>query len=717
MRQPIPRLIAALALGMLAGPPPSWAQAVGAPAAPSALLAGAPSESLLSLRWNDNSVNEERFRIERRTGAGSFVEVGTTGANVAFFRDTGLAPSTTYCYRVRAASLAGNSAYSGEACATTLAPASPLAPSDLLAVAVSEGTVRLRWRDNSTGETGFKLERRLEPGPTFVQIATTEANIAFFGDLGLAASTTYCYRVRATGPAGDSAYSSEACATTFAPAPPRAPSSLLTVARQESVIKMSWVDASDNETGFAVERRTGIGAAFVQIATTGPDVRFFADRGLAPATTACYRVRAFNAVGSSGFSNESCATTAPAGAGLASAWDLGIRASVGGVSTQGRIDRFGLPEPTGGATVPVAGLPVSVTRTTDRFLLSADSSFVDASGCRIRIVIQGSAPIQRSPAGALAAGPVAGTHSATCQPTTTPILGAFVARSLDVTATPPTTVVAVAGTVLARTPAGIEDLLSGASLPAGRLIASLAAATAGLASPDGSQLDLSPRTAVTFVPPADGTAEEDLANVIRGTVRFRRGAEALSSGRPRVSTPTAVIRPLGTDFTTTFTQMDLLGVTTVQVQAGIVEVTDRKGQLTTVTAGAEASFEDFVPRVSLILPVDGGSVQAGRVNTLSWLRFPGAAGYLIEYTLSPAGFSRPNSPEPEPPTAGGAGAAVTIPIGGDQFTDAEGIIEFPLIPPEGAGGIRAHWRVFPVDEAGAILPGTTASDSAVVFVQ
>jgi hypothetical protein len=77
-------------------------------------------------------------------------------------------------------------------------------------------------------------------------------------------------------------------------------------------------------------------------------------------------------------------------------------------------------------------------------------SFVDASGCRIRVVIQGSAPIQRSPAGALAAGPVAGTHSATCQPTTTPILGAFVARSLDVTATPPTTVVAVAGTVLAE---------------------------------------------------------------------------------------------------------------------------------------------------------------------------------------------------------------------------------------------------------------------------
>ena len=47
----------------------------------------------------------------------------------------------------------------------------------------------------------------------------------------------------------------------------------------------------------------------------------------------------------------------------------------------------------------------------------------------------------------------------------------------------------------------------------------------------------------------------------------------------------------------------------------------------------------------------------------------------------------------------------------------EGIIEFQRLPPEGAGGIRAHWRVFPVDEAGAILPGTTARDSAVVFVQ
>ena len=60
---------------------------------------------------------------------------------------------------------------------------------------------------------------------------------------------------------------------------------------------------------------------------------------------------------------------------------------------------------------------------------------------------------------------------------------------------------------------------------------------------------------------------------------------------------------------------------------------------------------------------------------------------------------------------------MTIPIAGAQFTDAEGIIEFQRLPPEGAGGIRAHWRVFPVDEAGAIGPGLTASDTAVVFVQ
>jgi Divergent InlB B-repeat domain/FG-GAP-like repeat len=73
----------------------------------------------LQLSWNDNSNNEEGFKIERKTGAnGTFTEIARPGANVTSYNDTGLAGGGTYCYRVRAFNSAGDSAYTPEGCAT-----------------------------------------------------------------------------------------------------------------------------------------------------------------------------------------------------------------------------------------------------------------------------------------------------------------------------------------------------------------------------------------------------------------------------------------------------------------------------------------------------------------------------------------------------------------------------------------------------------------------
>lgn len=71
----------------------------------------------------------------------------------------------------------------------------------------------LAWTDNSNNEDGFKIERKLGQTGTFAQIATVGADITSYTDAGLAAGTTYCYRVRAFNTAGDSAYTSEACGT------------------------------------------------------------------------------------------------------------------------------------------------------------------------------------------------------------------------------------------------------------------------------------------------------------------------------------------------------------------------------------------------------------------------------------------------------------------------------------------------------------------------
>lgn len=73
------------------------------PAPPSNLNATAIDALSVDLVWTDNSNNELGFQIERASSAGGPWELaGTVGANVTSFTDSGLAPSTTYYYRVSA---------------------------------------------------------------------------------------------------------------------------------------------------------------------------------------------------------------------------------------------------------------------------------------------------------------------------------------------------------------------------------------------------------------------------------------------------------------------------------------------------------------------------------------------------------------------------------------------------------------------------------------
>jgi transcriptional regulator CtsR len=184
----------------------------------------------------------------------------------------------------------------------------PVSPSGLIAGAISSSQINLSWTDNSGNETGFKIERKTGAGGTYLQIASTGANIAAYSDTGLTAGTTYYYRVRAYNSNGDSAYSNEVNAATLA-SPPTSPSGLIAAAISSSQINLSWTDNSGNETGFKIERKTGSGGTYQQVATAGANITAYSDTGLTAGTTYYYRVRAYNANGDSAYSNEANAAT------------------------------------------------------------------------------------------------------------------------------------------------------------------------------------------------------------------------------------------------------------------------------------------------------------------------------------------------------------------------------------------------------------------------
>ncbi len=99
-----------------------------APNTPTLTSVATTSYNAIRLDWQDNSTNEDGFRIERCSGSGctGFAEVAVIPANVVVYNDLGLAENTFYRYKIRAYNNAGgNSSYSSILSdTTTTAPVS-----------------------------------------------------------------------------------------------------------------------------------------------------------------------------------------------------------------------------------------------------------------------------------------------------------------------------------------------------------------------------------------------------------------------------------------------------------------------------------------------------------------------------------------------------------------------------------------------------------------
>ncbi|HET7132567.1 MAG TPA: fibronectin type III domain-containing protein, partial [Gammaproteobacteria bacterium] len=180
-----------------------------APSTPTSVGATAVSATQINVSWtaSTDDVAVTGYQLERCQGVGcsSFALIGSPTGTA--FSDTGRTASTSYSYRVRARDAAGNfSTYSVVASATTPAvpdTTAPTVPSGLNGSAAGPTQINLSWTasTDNVGVSGYQIDRCTGSGCTgFTQIGTSST--ASFGDTGLAASTTYRYRVRATDGAG-----------------------------------------------------------------------------------------------------------------------------------------------------------------------------------------------------------------------------------------------------------------------------------------------------------------------------------------------------------------------------------------------------------------------------------------------------------------------------------------------------------------------------------
>lgn len=182
------------------------------PSVPTGLAASVVSPFQINLSWSASSDNVGV------AGYGVFRNgVLVAGLSVTTFEDTGLNPSTTYTYRVRAVDAAGNiSGQSALASATTSSGSdstSPTTPTGLAASAASASQIDLSWvaSTDNVAVTGYRVYRN----GTFV---TTLGNVTTFRDNGLVPSTMYVYNLDAIDAAANaSGVSAAASASTRAP--------------------------------------------------------------------------------------------------------------------------------------------------------------------------------------------------------------------------------------------------------------------------------------------------------------------------------------------------------------------------------------------------------------------------------------------------------------------------------------------------------------------
>jgi hypothetical protein len=289
--------------------------------------------SQITLKWNDNALNEAGFEVWRfgpmsvngvpvvyngqppmavvggdlfnAANGGLGTQTGgpvggqpTTGLNTYIDVDAALLPKACYNYQVRA--VTNNVDVSTWALAPNQGCTIAARPTVNLAATAASGTrVDLTWNSNATGVANYRLTRTL-PTP---QAPVLLGGAAFaYADTTVVPSTTYAYQIEVLDVASAVLATTTTIVTT--PAVPVAPSALNAVATTTQ-ITLSWTDNSNNEDGFVLERSDN-GGQYQQIPGVGvftlPGVTSFVDTAVLQNVTYQYRVKAIHLVnGDSGY--------------------------------------------------------------------------------------------------------------------------------------------------------------------------------------------------------------------------------------------------------------------------------------------------------------------------------------------------------------------------------------------------------------------------------
>ncbi len=270
---------------------------------PTDLAVSYQSDSFLTLDWTDNADNELGFVITCVPSEGdtlTFDVPAQSGTGAMSYAMNGFVPGINYNITVSAILDAQTSSVSQPLGVDIYAGEWPA----LNIEATSSTSIHLEWYEGPDVNESYHVYRSTD-GENFTQVdETTETE---WWDDDVEEATTYYYKVLPYNSA-DGEYESTVVAQVTTPLD--APSELEAITVSTTEIDLEWIDNSDLETGYLVQRSLD-GETFSSVAILPADNVSFSDSGLQPDTAYAYRVVATNAGQSSADSNLAATVTIP----------------------------------------------------------------------------------------------------------------------------------------------------------------------------------------------------------------------------------------------------------------------------------------------------------------------------------------------------------------------------------------------------------------------
>lgn len=198
------------------------------------------SPTIANISWQDNSIGEDGFLVQKNQSI-----IDTLSENSISYIDSGIVPQKNTSLQVIAFK---DQIYS--ASSTEYFKCSFDAPTNFEITKLDLESVKLTWKDNVTGEDGYKIDRKKGEEEWQIGYAVLDKDVEEYIDTAVETNVKFSYRVYGISSDYATDKTTEAITITF-----EAPENIQFTQKSLSEIKISWNAESQGEEGFRLYRK------------------------------------------------------------------------------------------------------------------------------------------------------------------------------------------------------------------------------------------------------------------------------------------------------------------------------------------------------------------------------------------------------------------------------------------------------------------------------